>query len=299
MDREKLLIFDFMHHQADNNLSNMAGIHCFSLLLFCMLWPIFLTAQQISYQKKVIGRVLVEDTGKALGFAHISVGGNEVGTLSNEQGLFVLKIPMRLQKDTLQISYLGYLPRRFALEQLGEDTLIVSLTNQNLSLEPIEILSISPRDTLRKAWLQRGINYEIRPTLIRGFYREEMEDVGADIQFLFAEGVLELYKSPYHRGAKDRVRVLKGRQKQLPYGYSRGEEGVCAAPDYPGATSGAAVGCDEGRRVICPTQQTEALRVYLSGGAVSQQPPDLCIFFFPDRFFRSLCPLSGTGLCRS
>ena len=193
--------------------------------LICFLWPFFLVGQQTPSQTKIMGLVLANDTNEPLPFARLSVGGNEVGTLCNEQGLFVLKIPPRFQKDSLRVTYLGYQPWVMPVEKLKEDTLIIRLDNQDLTLEAIEILSISPEDTLRRAWRSRGLNYEIHPTLLRGFYRENMEDQNRQIQFLFAEGVLELYKSPYHRNPNDRVRILKGRQKQLPRGYKhQGED---------------------------------------------------------------------------
>lgn len=190
-------------------------------IIWCwVFWPYFLSGQQISTQLKISGYVLADDTGQPLAFARLSIGGNEVGTLSNEQGQFVLKIPERFIYDSLTISYLGYQTRIIALREIEKDTITIRLSNQDMTLEPVVILSISPEDTLKKAWRLRGFNYETRPTLLRGYYREEMEDDPASIQFLFAEGVLELYKSPYHKSQPDRVRVLKGRQKKLPNAYA-------------------------------------------------------------------------------
>ena len=189
---------------------------------FVLIWtctPALIFGQQDSYRKKIIGLVLAEDNGQPLAFAHLSVGGNEIGTLTNKQGLFVLKIPLRLQKDSLRATYLGYAPHTLAIQDIENDTVLIHLKTQDFRLETIDIPSISPIDTIKKAWRRREENYEIRPTMLRGFYREEMEDTLADIQFLFAEGVLELYKSPYNKLSLDKVRVLKGRKKKLPDGY--------------------------------------------------------------------------------
>lgn len=180
-------------------------------------------AQGSNYQRTIQGTVIDGETQQALAFAHISIGGNEVGTLTNTNGQFVLKIPKHLQQDTLHISYLGYSSKTIPMASLTGNSIEISMGTQNLTLDAIDIPSIDPRDTIRKAWRVRRVNYEIKPTLLRGFYREEMQDEGLDIQFLFAEGVLELYKAPYHMNqgvlAKDRVRVLKGRQKSLPKAY--------------------------------------------------------------------------------
>jgi hypothetical protein len=194
------------------------------LLFLSVLWPTLLISQQTSHQKKITGRVLAQDTGIPLAYAYLSVGGNKIGTLSNEKGDFILKVPAYRRNDTLQARHFGYVPQKIPLSDIGEDSLILNLRSQTLTLQPVEIRSISPKDTIRKSWRIREKNYEIYPTLIRGFYQEEMKDAESETQFIFAEGVLEIYKSPYHKKPDDRVRVLKGRQKSLPRGYV--EEGV-------------------------------------------------------------------------
>ena len=181
--------------------------------------PFWLHGQTPTAPQKIVGRVLAETTGLPLAFAHLSVGGNEIGTLSNEQGVFILKVPERFHQDTLLASYLGYLPQKFPIQRLGPDTLFIRLTPSDVELDTVVIRSITAIDTLRKSWRIRGENFETRPTLLQGYYREELVDIDAQTPFLFAEGVLELYKSPYDKKAQDRVRVLKGRQKQLPNAY--------------------------------------------------------------------------------
>ncbi|MEL6194828.1 MAG: carboxypeptidase-like regulatory domain-containing protein [Bacteroidota bacterium] len=175
--------------------------------------------------KKIVGRVLAEDTQNAIAYARLSVGDNKIGTLSNEQGEFMLKIPVNLQNDTLQISHIGYETLCIPLESIGKDSLVVSLLSQSLTLEEVEIVSISPEDTILKAWRERSANYETHPTLIQGFYQEEMGERTSNTQVLFAEGILELYKTPYHKYRPDKVRVVKGRQKVTPRVYTyRGKD---------------------------------------------------------------------------
>lgn len=153
-------------------------------------------------------------------YARLSIAGNTIGALSDEKGVFILKVPDYLQGDTLQVSHIGYTPKKIPLSLIGEDSLLISLSSQALTLSPVEIVSINSRDTLEKCWRIRDLNYEVQPTLLRGFYQEQMGDIAAESQVLVAEGVLEMYKTPYHRKSNDKVRVLKGRQKLRPQVYT-------------------------------------------------------------------------------
>ena len=186
--------------------------------------PGSLASQPDPHPRTITGLILSSDTDEALPYARLSVGENKVGTLSNEEGAFRLVIPPEWTTDTLTIRHLAHEPAIFPLAQLTSDTLTIRLSSQDLALDPVEIVSISPRDTILKTWRLRDENYETQPSLIRGFYQEELSDRESDIQFLFAEGVLELYKSPYQRRQSDQVRMLKGRQKSLPQGYEIDEK---------------------------------------------------------------------------
>lgn len=188
-------------------------------LVLLLLWPTLLSSIQANDYKRIIGRVQAGDTGKPLAFTRLSVGNNKLGTLSNEKGVFVIKVPSYLQNDTLQVSHLNYIPQNIPLESVGTDSLIVTLLHDTLTLATIEIPSITPEDTIRKSWKLRGKNYSTRPTLIQGYYQQEMVGVEPQTQFLITEGVLEIYKTPYNRNRNDKVRALKGRKKLAPRGY--------------------------------------------------------------------------------
>lgn len=196
-----------------------------SMIFLPILW-VLLTSSFIAYNnKKIVGVIQAENTGELLAYVRLSVGENKIGTLSNEEGKFILKIPSYLRNDTLRVSHLGFKPKMIPLQNIHSDSLLISLEEQSLTLEEIDILSLTPEDTVRKCWKTRKINYETRSTLIQGFYQEEMGDFFSGSQFLFAEGVLELYKTPYDKKIPDKVRVLKGRQKLTPRVYTyQGQE---------------------------------------------------------------------------
>ncbi len=166
------------------------------------------------------GKVVDETTGEPLPFAGIGNRGNTIGTATNGKGEFSLKLPRQADADTLTFSYLGYMPRRIPLAELNANPLVVKLKAAAVPLDEVVVTAyFSAADTLRKAIGLIPRNYPDVPVLLGGFYRETLREDQTDGYRLYAEGVLECYKSSYaHPAGEDEVRVVKGRKKKLPYG---------------------------------------------------------------------------------
>ncbi|MEL6134284.1 MAG: carboxypeptidase-like regulatory domain-containing protein, partial [Bacteroidota bacterium] len=59
-------------------------------------------------QTIVTGRVIKASTGSPIPYANIGILNSEIGTISNVDGTFSLKIPDKHQEDDLLISSLGF-----------------------------------------------------------------------------------------------------------------------------------------------------------------------------------------------
>ena len=158
----------------------------------------------------VRGRVTDAKTKKPL--ASVSVMSNRVGTVTNADGEFVLKLSAAPREVTF--SCLGYQTRRLtaaacrALEQEGNP---VRLQANSVMLGEVVVEGHEARDIVLKAIGRIEHNYPNNPNLMRGFYRETVQKRQRFISI--AEGVVDIYKTGYQKSdAGDGVKILKGRR---------------------------------------------------------------------------------------
>ncbi|MEO1449812.1 MAG: carboxypeptidase-like regulatory domain-containing protein [Bacteroidota bacterium] len=158
------------------------------------------------------GRVLDAETSSPLAYAYIHIG--SLGTLSNNQGEFAIRLRETGTADTLEITLLGYQPVKSAWRALAPSLGDVAMKLAPFTLDEVEILPMEPRDTLKKLWRQRWESYGRTPNRLRGYYREHLREPEIQEEYFFGEGVLEIYKSGYPiRDLGDQVRVVKSRSK--------------------------------------------------------------------------------------
>ncbi|MGB3548366.1 MAG: carboxypeptidase-like regulatory domain-containing protein, partial [Saprospiraceae bacterium] len=94
----------------------------------------------LSAQATTRGRVLDAATDQALAYVQVAVAGTSRGTLTNEEGAFVIEAAAR---DTLYISYLGYELRRIAVRDLANGT-IIRLQPQQFELPELLVKAEDP-----------------------------------------------------------------------------------------------------------------------------------------------------------
>jgi CarboxypepD_reg-like domain len=168
--------------------------------------------QEISNSLTINGTIVDIDTKIALSYANVSVFNKSIGTVSNEHGQFVLKLPLNEIIDTIVISYIGYKNAFIPIKQL-------SLSNNTIYLkeDPFLIKEITIRGTNAEKILQQSIekikdNYYTDPYYITSFYREivtEREELAS-----ITEAVMDVYKSPYSGLFSDQIKLLKSRKNE-------------------------------------------------------------------------------------
>jgi hypothetical protein len=185
------------------------------LLFALLLVPYALTAQTPDVQSgytTVNGTVKNKLTNKKISFASLSVQGTNIGTIANEDGSFVLKIPTRLQHPVVTVSHVGFLSTEFrpGTSTVG-DMSILLLPKDNM-LSEVVVEGRMARELVRNAIHQIDVNYGKHRTLLTGFYRETARRRQRYINI--AEAVVEEYKTGYDRRTTefDRVQIIKGRK---------------------------------------------------------------------------------------
>ena len=172
-------------------------------LILMLLVPMVALAQQVT----VGGTVIDEKTGRPLSQVSISVG--RVSVVTNDDGAFILKLADAPKSIT--VSHLGYKTKRVTLESGKTEQLKIRLQPTVIQLREVVVRTGDPREIVEIAIQKIPDNYSRKPELLKAFYRETAMKRK---HFIYvAEGVEDMYKTPYNRGiGRDRVAIVKGRR---------------------------------------------------------------------------------------
>jgi hypothetical protein len=197
----------------------------FSKVLAMILVALTVTAVQAkasagSYEKAAkdttfktfSGKVIDNATKKPVVFANVYLIGSSLGTVTNAEGEFILKVPVSELNRKVGVSYLGYNNKVVALSELTEKNNIVKLDLSATSVGEVVIRTDNPVELLQMALRKVNENYKNDPEMLIGFYRETVKQNRNYVAV--AEAVLDVYKSSYSSLDFDRVKIYKGRKSE-------------------------------------------------------------------------------------
>jgi hypothetical protein len=168
-----------------------------------------LHAKQPDY-KTYQGMVINSKTEKPVVFASIAVEGTSVGTLSNIDGQFTIKVDNTLQGKSLEITHLGYTSQSIAISSLNDAGNVIRLETCNIPLQEVVVHGYNPYELFLEMMKRVKNNYSQAPNMMRGFYRETIKKRGTYIYI--SEAVVDIYKGSYTKNLDvDRVKLWKGR----------------------------------------------------------------------------------------
>lgn len=150
-------------------------------------------------------------TNQPIAFASVFVPGTSVGTVSNLNGVFTLKILKELDADVFAISHLGYHVARFPVELNLSFGTSYFLEPHSVVLPEVVIRPNDPKSLVLSAIERIGQNYPEVPQRLTAFYREAIKQRRDYISI--SEAVVEVYQTPYSSGSfTDRTRIIQGRK---------------------------------------------------------------------------------------
>jgi hypothetical protein len=159
------------------------------------------------------GKVVEIQTGKPIIFASIFLSGTNIGTVSNSEGEFLIKVPMFLDNKMIGFSSIGYKNLEIPINQLDPEDNLVELEPNPILIEEVTIVNQDARDLLNMAMESIPDNYSNDPLMMTSFYRETIKQNRNFVSV--SEAVLDGYKSSYTNVSDlDRVKVFKGRKSQ-------------------------------------------------------------------------------------
>ena len=188
--------------------------HLVGWLSVCLLlcsFPVWAQGDAGDYLT-IVGMVKDKQNKKALENVNVSVHGSNIGTVTNAEGEFALKIKKTETPRELDISHIGYVNTHISLEKETAAKLTVWLTPHSNLLNEVVVFAENPRMIVEKAINKIPLNYSDKRDMLTGFYRETVQKGRRYIGI--SEAVLDVSKTAYtNRNINyDKVRVEKGRR---------------------------------------------------------------------------------------
>ncbi len=167
------------------------------------------------YFFEVRGRVLDKTDRQPLPYSSIYISGKAIGTVTNDNGEFLLKLPSKFLSDSLIVSSIGYKRIKAPVSSFLTEVKDYLLKPDVISIQEVIIRKISPVNLLQSATRAVSENYPHEPAVLTSFYREMIKK--GSRYMMVSEAILENYKTGYGRSAaSDQVKILKGRKSQDP-----------------------------------------------------------------------------------
>lgn len=167
--------------------------------------------QQESSYNQYEGKVLDSKTKNPLTLTTISLSDNNISTISNNEGRFLLKIPKSITNGSVVFSFVGYKSKTILLSDLKEKGHVVFLEVSVTQLDEVDILA--PKDAtalVKETFAKKGKNYFNDPILMTAFYRETIKKRKTNVSL--SEAVVNIYKTPYTSQKNDAIELYKARK---------------------------------------------------------------------------------------
>ena len=114
-----------------------------ALICINMSMPLMATD---SPQKPIVVSGIIKDnqSKRPLGSVNITVPGTNIGTVSNADGRFIIKIPVAYKDKSLEVSHVGYLNRQLPLSVANLSDVTIWLKQYSNTLNEIIVYPIDP-----------------------------------------------------------------------------------------------------------------------------------------------------------
>ena len=182
---------------------------------------LFLTTTQKSFSffqatenqdyREFSGEVRDSDTRDELVLVDLEVEGTNIRTVTNNEGEFILKVPLRYLNSNLVLTSVGYQTKVIPISSLSTSDNDIRLERSITELKEVNINVPSDANKLVLEMLSRiEQNYLTENVIMTAFYRETIRKRRQDASL--AEAVVEIYKQPYTSSRNDRIKLIKSRK---------------------------------------------------------------------------------------
>ena len=164
----------------------------------------------------VSGVVRDKENRKKLENVAVSLVGTPIGTVTNAEGVFSLKIPHMDTIPQLELSHIGYMNARFsASAPEGSNNMYATILMIPIALQLNEVVAYgnSARRIVEEALERIPKNYPSGESMTSAFYRETVQKGHRYISI--SEAMLDVYKTSYKQRTSDRDKVQIDKARRL------------------------------------------------------------------------------------
>lgn len=167
------------------------------------------TAQLAAQKNELEGVIIDAISGEPISFAHIAIKGSSLGSISNDNGAFILPLSDGLAEDTLLFSHVSYKTATFAISTFINGSTI-KLNPLVINGAEITVVDISDHQTI-EATVKNVLANGAETQLLKGFYRKT-----AKIDTSYIQAIEAFYFVEYGTYAfEDGERQFLGNQNKV------------------------------------------------------------------------------------
>lgn len=157
------------------------------------------------------GIVLDSKTRAPLAYADINISDTHIGTITNNEGEFLLKVPIDYMDKSIVVSILGYEEKEINISELKKDNNKILLDVSLTELSSINVYGAKNAEALVRATLNRkNENYYNEHAVMTAFYRETIKKRNRNASL--SEAIIQINKQPYYNLKNDEISLIKSRK---------------------------------------------------------------------------------------
>lgn len=159
----------------------------------------------------ISGVVRDKHNKKKLEYVNISIPGSNIGTVTNAEGEFSLKIKETDRNKRADVSHVGYFNSNISLGENSSKKQTIWMSPYINLLNEVTIHAQNPIYIVQEAIRKIPVNYGNKSNLLTGFYREIAQKGRRYVNI--SEAIVNIYKTPYSETIeRDRAQISKGRR---------------------------------------------------------------------------------------
>jgi hypothetical protein len=197
----------------NTNIKNSITGILVAIFLLCLYTEVTYSQETNEAVVTLRGKLYDQESKRPIIFANVYVANTNIGTVSNSEGEFILKVPLNLQDKEIRVSYMGFKTLTLKVGDFKNTDNNFTLQPETIMLKELIVRSNDPLTLIRGAMKNIPDNYGNMPYLCTAFYREAILQNKSYVGV--AEAVMDIYKSKYTSDLEqDRVKIFKGRKSQ-------------------------------------------------------------------------------------
>ncbi len=166
------------------------------------------------YETVVTGTVTDKESRARLENVSVTLAGTSIGTVTNADGTFSLKIPRQSTTPILEFSLLGYMDARYSVPgRAAEYAARVALTPTSHPLSEMIVYGGDARRIVEEAVRRIPANFPAGDNFLDVFYRETVQK-GRRYTSI-SEAIMDVYKTSYAHRTPDSDKVRLGKARRL------------------------------------------------------------------------------------